>query len=131
MGSVLGSCCGDPKLAEEEAKDEQVVPTINVYGPSDQKKMKKEQRILSYKDYKGFKKVSDDFIKDRYLVEKQIGNGSFGKVFKALHKKADVICAIKQIKKTSIEQHEILVNLMHNELKVLEETVKFILLSSF
>ena len=35
------------------------------------------------------------------------------------------MCAIKIIKKREIQKHQILVDLMHNELKVLEETVTF------
>jgi hypothetical protein len=40
-----------------------------------------------------------------------------------------VPCAIKIIKKEKIQEHQILVDLMHNELEVLEETVRFVLLS--
>ena len=52
-----------------------------------------------------------------------MGKGSFGEVRKARHIKANVWCAIKMIKKRAIHEHQILIDLMHNELKVLEETV--------
>lgn len=52
-----------------------------------------------------------------------LGKGSFGEVRKARHLKAGVDCAIKIIKKKVIEKHPILVSLMNNELRVLEETV--------
>ena len=54
-----------------------------------------------------------------------MGKGSFGEVRKAEHNRARVQCAIKIIKKREIQKHQILVDLMHNELKVLEETVTF------
>ncbi len=52
-----------------------------------------------------------------------MGKGSFGEVYLAKHIKADVLCAVKVIRKKTIQKHKILVELMHNELKVLEETV--------
>lgn len=76
---------------------------------------------MSFKDFKGFKKVHD--ISDYYRFGEPLGNGSFGEVLKAEHKKAEVMCAVKIIKKRKIEEHQILIDLMHNELLVLEETV--------
>jgi len=81
------------------------------------------RRILSFKDFKGFKKVGD--ITDHYKFYNALGKGSFGEVMKAEHTKANVVCAVKIIKKKAIEKHQILVDLMHNELKVLEETVSY------
>ena len=77
--------------------------------------------MLSFKDFKGFKKSVD--INTKYMLYETLGKGSFGEVRKALHVKAQVPCAMKIIKKREIEKHQILVDLMHNELKVLEETV--------
>jgi serine/threonine protein kinase len=79
------------------------------------------RRILSFKDFKGFKKVHD--ISDYYQFGETLGSGSFGEVVRAVHRKAEVSCAIKIIKKRKIEEHQILIDLMHNELLVLEETV--------
>ena len=83
--------------------------------------MDTERRILSFKDFKGFKRAKD--IRNTYILYQPLGKGSFGEVRKATHIKANVDCAVKIIKKKAIQQHQILVDLMHNELKVLEETV--------
>jgi len=50
-----------------------------------------------------------------------MGEGSFGQVRIGLHRKANIICAIKIIKKEKIAEHEILEELMENELLILEE----------
>lgn len=76
--------------------------------------------MLSFKDVKGFKKVAD--IHQYYRFFKTLGKGSFGEVLLAEHVRAKVQCAVKVIRKRSLEKHDILVQLMHNELKVLEET---------
>lgn len=83
------------------------------------------RRVLSFKDFKGFKKTHD--ILSNYTIMEPLGKGSFGEVRKALHIKAEVVCAMKIIKKKKIQQHQILVDLMHNELQVLEECVRLIL----
>lgn len=61
------------------------------------------RRVLSFKDFKGFKKTSD--ILNNYNILEPLGKGSFGEVRKALHIKADVVCAMKIIKKKKIQQH--------------------------
>ena len=76
--------------------------------------------ILSFKDFKGFKQVKN--IKDRYKIGRVLGEGSFGQVRIALHRQAEVKCAIKIIRKDKIDEHDILQELMKNELTVLEET---------
>lgn len=55
------------------------------------------KKSLSFKDFKGFKTIND--INERYVAGKVIGEGSFGKVRLAKHKKANIECAIKMIKK--------------------------------
>lgn len=79
------------------------------------------ERLLSFKDVKGFKSIVD--IHQHYRFFKQLGKGSFGEVLLGEHVRGRVQCAIKVIRKKGIEKHQILVNLMHNELKVLEEAV--------
>ncbi len=79
------------------------------------------RQLLSFKDFKGIKRVEDIHLHYRFI--KILGKGSFGEVLLALNLRADVPCAVKVIKKSKIEKHDILVKLMHNELKVLEETV--------
>ncbi len=59
-----------------------------------------ERRILSFQDYKGFKKTKD--IRSTYKIYRALGKGSFGEVRRARHIKADVDCAIKMIKKSAI-----------------------------
>lgn len=79
---------------------------------------------MSFKDFKGFKKEKD--INTKYVLYETLGKGSFGEVRKALHVRAKIECAMKIIKKKEIEKHQILIDLMHNELKVLEETVRIV-----
>eukprot|EP00347_Sterkiella_histriomuscorum_P010571 403375769 len=111
MGSILSSCCNKEFLPLKQKEFE--VETSMVRTES-------VRRILSFKDFKGFKKIRN--ISDYYNFYQQLGQGSFGEVVKAEHRKANVICAIKIIKKKKIQEHQILIDLMHNELKVLEET---------
>jgi serine/threonine protein kinase len=75
---------------------------------------------MNFKDFKGFKKVQN--IKDRYKIGRILGEGSFGQVRIAMHRQANIKCAIKIIKKEKINEHKILKALMQNELLVLEET---------
>jgi serine/threonine protein kinase len=76
--------------------------------------------ILNFKDFKGFKKVVN--IKMRYKIGRVIGEGSFGQVRIALHRQANLKCAIKIIRKDKIEQHKVLQDLIRGELQVLEDT---------
>lgn len=66
------------------------------------------------------KKVKN--IKDRYKIGRVLGEGSFGQVRIALHRTADIKCAIKIIRKDKINEHRILQELMQNELQILEDT---------
>ena len=60
----------------------------------------KFQYILDYKDFKGFKEVKN--IKERYKIGKVLGSGSFASVRIAQHRKANIKCAIKIIKKEKV-----------------------------
>jgi len=69
---------------------------------------------LTFKDFKGFKKVEN--IKERYKIGRVLGEGSFGQVRIAMHRQAEIKSAIKIIRKDKISEHKILTELMHNEL---------------
>ena len=60
----------------------------------------KFEYILNYKDFKGFKKIKN--IKERYKIGKVLGSGSFASVRIAQHRKANIKCAIKIIKKDKV-----------------------------
>jgi len=83
-------------------------------SPSNMNNDQKLHKIMTFKDFKGFKKI--DNLKDRYKVGKVLGEGSFGQVRIALHKNANIKCAVKIIKKEKINEHKILQGLMDNEL---------------
>ena len=80
----------------------------------------KYQHILTFKDFRGFKKVQN--IKERYKIGRVLGEGSFGQVRIAMHRAADIKCAVKIIRKDKINEHQILIELMKNELQILEGT---------
>lgn len=80
----------------------------------------KYQHILTFKDFRGFKKVQN--IKERYKIGRVLGEGSFGQVRIAMHRSADIKCAVKIIRKDKINEHQILIELMKNELQILEGT---------
>ena len=61
------------------------------------------QHILNFKDFRGFKYVKN--IKDRYKIGRVLGEGSFGQVRIAMHRAADIKCAVKIIRKDKINEH--------------------------
>lgn len=61
------------------------------------------RRVISFKDFKGFKQVKD--IHEHYQFFRILGKGSFGEVLCASHIKAKVECAVKVIRKKSIQEH--------------------------
>jgi len=75
--------------------------------------------VLTFKEFKGFAKVEN--IKERYKIGKVLGKGSFGTVRMALHRKGKIKCAIKMISKESLQDQQIMRDLMMNELEVLEK----------
>ena len=115
MGSILAVCC-------LRNSNDQANPQYGMeHRPSRRVNKDAIKRILTFKDFKGFKKIKD--INDYYTFFGTLGQGSFGKVERAEHIKASVDCAVKIIEKKKVREHKILEDLMHNELKVLEETV--------
>ena len=133
MGGLLNTCCGpstdefsnevliDRKSRNSKRNNEQEDTDYRDSETQEQlSRAEAYRRVLTFKDFKGFKTVKD--IHEHYRFYKALGKGSFGEVLCAEHIKAKVPCAVKVIRKKSIEKHDILVELMHNELKVLEET---------
>ena len=84
---------------------------------------KKEQvdRFISAKAFSKFKKVEK--FSDHYRVTKELGSGAFGTVKLGQHRKSQVPCAIKIIKKSSLKVADVYLDLMKNELQVLENTI--------
>jgi calcium-dependent protein kinase len=57
-----------------------------------------------------------------YKLNKQLGKGSFGSVWSAVHIKVKAPCAVKIVTKKKLKEMKVYQELMMNELKVLEET---------
>ena len=51
-----------------------------------------------------------------------LGKGSFGEVRRCINKNTGMECAIKIVNKSHIGQHQVLVDLMEQELEVLQNT---------
>lgn len=51
-----------------------------------------------------------------------LGKGSFGEVYQCLNTQTNEVCAIKIVNKEKISTHQVLVNLMEQELEVLQKT---------
>ena len=58
-------------------------------------------------------------IGENFLCGKQLGKGSFGEVRQVLNKSTGVTLAMKIVDKSHIGQHQVLVDLMEQELEVL------------
>ena len=58
----------------------------------------------------------------KYQIGRVLGKGSFGEVRECLNTQTGVTCAIKIVNKEYIGQHQVLVNLMEQELEVLSKT---------
>ena len=68
-----------------------------------QEKEKSVKRILNFNHFKGFKKLEEqDKWKNHYMVDKKLGKGNYGTVWKAVHIKAKSVCAIKIIRKKKL-----------------------------
>ena len=79
-----------------------------------------QSKALSFKDYKGFKHI--DSIKTTYILGRELGKGSFGKVLLGQHLHTDMFVAIKVISKSKLKEVPVYGELMKNELEVLENT---------
>lgn len=89
MGSVFDCCKGKDTLPPPDSFD-----SARISQPHDFK------RIITFKDFKGFKNIED--IKTKYKFYKILGKGSFGEVRQATNIKGNFNCAVKIIKKASI-----------------------------
>ena len=78
--------------------------------------------FLSFKSHRAFKKIEGP-ITDYYSFQNEIGNGSFATVKLGKHKKTKMPCAIKIIKKSTVEQDITFMKLNKNEFSILEETI--------
>ena len=58
--------------------------------------------MISYKNIKGFSIIED--IKEKYALKQQLGEGAFGEVKMAIHRKAKIRVAIKIIKKSTMQK---------------------------
>ena len=63
----------------------------------------KHSKVLNFKDFKGLKKVKN--LKERNKIGRVLGEGSFGQVRIGLHRKANLKCAIKIIRKDKIDSN--------------------------
>ena len=70
--------------------------------------------------FKSLKSTTD--ISAKYKVGRILGKGSFGEVHECLNTQTNVKCAIKIVKKEYIGKHQVLVDLMEQELEVLQKT---------
>jgi len=89
---------------------------------SRQQKSQKLQQFVDYKRNMKFKLVDRQFVANNYSMRKTLGTGAFGTVKLCMHRKTQMPCAIKFIKKESLRVHEVYQQLNKNELEVLEET---------
>jgi len=76
--------------------------------------------FLNFKNKMKFKTVNR--FHEHYQLMKELGAGAFGTVKIGKHRKTQMPCAIKIIKKESLKVHEIYEELNKNELEVLEVT---------
>lgn len=78
--------------------------TVVQFGSVDAQSVSGLKSITGITDWENADQVHVDIILDRYRVIKQLGEGSFGRVFLARDEKLDRLVAIKVAKK-SIQRH--------------------------
>lgn len=78
------------------------------------------KKLLQFRLFKTLKQATD--VSTKYKVGRVLGKGSFGEVRECLNIKTGVTCAIKTVSKAHIGQHQVLVDLMEQELDVLSKT---------
>lgn len=70
-------------------------------------------------------------IREYYRFGKVIGEGGYGKVYKAINRRHDIRCAVKSIKKDFIDSHPRRLESLVNEMKILEQVKHQNLLRSY
>ena len=78
------------------------------------------KKLLQFRLFKTLKTATD--VSTKYKIGRVLGKGSFGEVREAYNIKTKVTCAIKTVSKAHIGQHQVLVDLMEQELDVLSKT---------
>lgn len=80
--------------------------TVVQFGSVDAQSVSGLKSITGITDWENADQVHVDIILDRYRVIKQLGEGSFGRVFLARDEKLDRLVAIKVAKKHSKTQND-------------------------
>lgn len=121
--SSIEEDCGVPKVSITKdnlsmIEDNKFV--LNQLRMSVEQRLQQAEHFLSFKNQRAFKTVEK--FTDHYRITREIGSGAFGSVKLGQHKKSQVPCAIKVIRKTSLAVANVYKELNKNELQVLEET---------
>lgn len=83
-------------------------------------KRKQHDKFLTFKSAMKFKQIQS-FAK-QYRVSKELGKGNFGVVKIGQHRRSGMPCAVKIIKKQSLQVAQVYQELNKNEFEILEET---------
>ena len=62
-----------------------------------------------------------DSIRTDYKIEKLLGQGGYGKVYKARHRQYGFECAIKLVKKSVVDRNQSRQQSIKNEMKFLQD----------
>ena len=76
-----------------------------------------KKKVLKFKLFKSLSQTQD--IRSNFAVGKTLGKGSFGEVRLVLNKITNQQCAMKIVNKAMIGKHQVLVELMEQELEVI------------
>ena len=76
-----------------------------------------KRKVLRFKLFKSLSQTKD--IRSKFAVGKTLGKGSFGEVRLVLNKLTNQQCAMKIVNKSMIGKHQVLIDLMEQELDVI------------
>ena len=82
--------------------------------------MRAKKKILKFRLFKSLKRTTG--ITKQFTVGKTLGKGSFGEVRLVTNNITNVTCAMKIVNKSVLGKHQVLVDLMEQELEVLQNT---------